>query len=719
VPEFESASPDADAVSYPGADSSQGTALLDTPAEESFDRLTRLAARLTGAPASFISLVHADSELCKRSYGFLRPQGACELDGTTFCQFSVREREPLVVPDTRADARLRDIPPIESRAVRAYLGVQLSDAKGKTLGSLCVIDFQTRDWTSDDVELITEVALLIQRELDFRTALRDSELLRAELARRARASELNLAAGTALIAGGPLDHTLSGVAQAIVDYLDAAFARIWVLNETEQVLELRASAGQYTHLNGPHSRIAVGDLKIGKIAQDLEPQLTNDVQHDPRISDHAWARREGMVSFAGYPLLVGERAVGVMAMFARHPLGAETLDAFKSVADAVALAIEQGRTRQALLQRERQFETLANSIPQLAWMADAGGHIFWYNRRSSEYTGMTLADLRHGGWRKLYRPEQVDRVIAGYLRAMAAGEPWEDTFEIRGASGDYGWFLGRAVPIRDENGQILQWFGTNTDITAERRSEDRLRGYANQAQEALKERDEVLAVVSHDLRNPLNTIAMAASLLCEVDMAPEKRRHQLESIQRAATMMDGLIQDLLDVSKAEESGLQLELQEENIPPIVREVVDSFALTAGDQGVELTREIQTDIPRIKVDRGRLSQVLSNLIGNALQFTRRGGRVTLRLERRHTELLFSVSDTGEGIAEPEMDRVFDRFWQAKKTKRGGAGLGLAICKAVVQAHGGRIWVESQKGKGSTFYFTLPINGVATRPSPPESR
>jgi PAS domain S-box-containing protein len=670
----------------------------------SFDHLTRLATRLTGAAASFIALKHA-REQRRRSYGFVAQAPRPELDGQTFCQYSLNAREALVVRDTRHDLRFRPMPALGGQPVRAYLGLPLVDADGDVLGALCVIDVKPRDWTPADVTVISALADSARRELEFRHALRESERMRHTLERRARASALNIAAGGALTAGGPLDRTLNVVVQAIVDHLDAAFARIWILNEADQMLELKASAGMYTHLDGTHSRVPVGALKIGKIAAEKQPHLTNDVLNDPRISDHDWARREGMVAFAGYPLMVGARVVGVMGMFAQHALGRDTLDAFESVADGVALAIEQGLTEQALVQRERQFETLADSIPQLAWMADGDGRIFWCNRRSTEYTGLSPEAIQTGGWSQVYHPDDRDRVESGYRRAIAEGQPWEDVFQLRSASGEFGWFLGRAMPIRDESGRIVQWFGTSTDITEARRSQERLREYADQVQAALDLHDEVLAVVSHDLRNPLNTIVMAASLLLKIELSEEKRRAQMEVIRNAALLMNRLIQDLLDVAKAEAGSLTLELKEETIPPLIREVVDSFALTAAQQELQLRNEIDEAVPPLKVDRARIQQLLSNLIGNAIKFTPIGGRITLRLERRPHELVVSVADTGVGISPEDVGRVFDHFWQARKTRRAGAGLGLAIAKAVVEAHGGRIWVESQRGKGSTFFFTLP--------------
>ncbi|HEX2077950.1 MAG TPA: PAS domain S-box protein [Longimicrobium sp.] len=164
---------------------------------------------------------------------------------------------------------------------------------------------------------------------------------REEAAARDREGALSVAVGTALNSGGPLRQVLQRCAEAVVEHLDAAFARVWTLNEAEQVLELQASAGLYTHLDGPHGRVPVGAFKIGRIAEERRPHLTNDVLNDPRVSDKEWARREGMVSFAGYPLMVEGRVLGVMAMFARHPFPERTLGGLGAVADGIAMAIDR------------------------------------------------------------------------------------------------------------------------------------------------------------------------------------------------------------------------------------------------------------------------------------------------------------------------------------------------------------------------------------------
>src|SRR5262249_3409302 len=195
------------------------------------------------------------------------------------------------------------------------------------------------------------------------------QFLERQRAQEARADQACLAAfnvdvGLALKGSEPLEGMLQGCAEAMVRHLRAAFARIWTLNEQTDVLELRASAGMYTHLDGPHSRVPVGRLKIGQIAQQRHPHLTNDVQHDPWISDLQWARREGMVAFAGHPLMVGGRLLGVVALFARQPLSDFTLEALAAAADHIAGGIRRQHTEAVLRATEAEFR-VARGIQQL------------------------------------------------------------------------------------------------------------------------------------------------------------------------------------------------------------------------------------------------------------------------------------------------------------------------------------------------------------------
>lgn len=227
------------------------------------------------------------------------------------------------------------------------------------------------------------------------------------------------------------------------------------------------------------------------------------------------------------------------------------------------------------------------------------------------------------------------------------------------------------------------------------------------AQRALRAREEVLGVVSHDLRNPLNTIVTTALLLSETTRERrEETRRWLDVIGRAAGQMDSLIGDLLDVSSMEAGRFEVAPSKRDLAALLAEVCEQFRPLCQSQGLELKCEIPERLPEAFFDERQLQRVLGNLIGNAVKFSRKGGVIRLRADQAPGEVRVGVSDQGPGIPEEHRTRVFDRFWKADNGDRRGAGLGLAIAQGIVEAHGGRIWVESQAGAGSTFWFALPL-------------
>ena len=216
-------------------------------------------------------------------------------------------------------------------------------------------------------------------------------------------------------------------------------------------------------------------------------------------------------------------------------------------------------------------------------------------------------------------------------------------------------------------------------------------------------RDQVLGVVAHDLRNPLSTILMQASALKRHGPEPERRSLKpAEVIHRAAKRMNRLIQDLLDVALMEAGQLTIERARLSAGGLIVEAVDMQKPLASSSSLELRVEVDPDVPEVWGDRDRLLQVFENLIGNAIKFTQAGGRITAGATSRDDEVVFWVADTGCGIASENLPRVFDRFWQATRAGRQGAGLGLPITKGIVEAHGGRIWVESTAGQREYFFL-----------------
>jgi signal transduction histidine kinase len=224
---------------------------------------------------------------------------------------------------------------------------------------------------------------------------------------------------------------------------------------------------------------------------------------------------------------------------------------------------------------------------------------------------------------------------------------------------------------------------------------------------AVRARDDLVAVVSHDLKNPLGVIQMQVALLLNASGSndePSRRvRTSVERIQRSVDRMNALIHDLLDLAKIEAGRFAVRCRPEASSDMVEEALIVLRPLAETKRIEITPEL-CDATQVHADRERVFQVLSNLIGNAIKFTPEGGRIDVSTRRCDGELLFTVADTGPGIAEEQLPNVFNRYWQEHRASREGSGLGLYIAKGIVEAHGGRIWVETRAGGGAQFNFTL---------------
>jgi signal transduction histidine kinase len=254
---------------------------------------------------------------------------------------------------------------------------------------------------------------------------------------------------------------------------------------------------------------------------------------------------------------------------------------------------------------------------------------------------------------------------------------------------------------REEKSAVLanERRDTDTDLRSERTASD----------DAVATRDEFLGIVSHDLRHMLNAVVGFSALITKV-VADENHEEEVlryaQRIQRSGVRMNRLIGDLLDVVSINAGQLAVTSEPGNADVVITEAVETFLEPAAASGISLTTEIPSTLPPALFDHARILQVLSNLLSNAIKFSPPGSTVVLRVERDGDHLRFAVADRGIGIALDQANTIFMRFVQLTKTQRRGVGLGLYISKCIVQGHGGRIWVESEPGKGSTFFFTIPI-------------
>jgi formate hydrogenlyase transcriptional activator len=302
---------------------------------------------------------------------------------------------------------------------------------------------------------------------------KQAEALRVEQARQAG---VRGDVSAAFSKHASLREILHGCAEAIVHHLDAAFARIWTLDQGDKVLELQASAGMYTRLDGSHGRISVGELKVGLIALERRPHLTNDVLNDPRVSDKAWARAGGFVAFAGYPLIVEANVVGVMALFARRPLSEATLDTLASIADTIAQGIQRKRAEDTLRRDERELRQIIDAIPQLILVLSPEGRILYVNQLVLEYSGLGVeAIMAEESAARLFHPDDLERVHAERRLALERGTPFDLELRARRKEGQYRWFLIHYKPLLDERGHVIRWYATCTDIEERKQAEDRVR----------------------------------------------------------------------------------------------------------------------------------------------------------------------------------------------------------------------------------------------------
>jgi len=393
------------------------------------------------------------------------------------------------------------------------------------------------------------------------------------------------------------------------------------------------------------------------------------------------------------------------------------------------------RAEDRLRRSEARFRTLANSLPQLAWQTDADGQIEWYNRRWYDFTGTGFEEMKGSGWVSMHHPDHLERVQQRFRAAIESGEPWEDFFPLRGADGQYRWFLSRAVPIRDEPdengtpGPITGWFGTNTDATDLREAQEEATLAREAAEDANRAKSQFIANMSHELRTPLSAVIGYSEMLEEEagDLeGGEALTKDLQKIGANARHLLSLINDVLDLSKIEAGRMETHAEDFGIETLVSETVSTVqALMAAKENtleVQLPEELRGEAGRMHSDQVKLRQCLINLLSNASKFTEKG-RVTLSAETGRDamgrrEVAFRVADTGIGMTPEQLSRLFTRFTQADSstTRRfGGTGLGLSITKAFCTLLGGDIAVESKEGEGTTFTIRVPMDLTETGPEP----
>jgi PAS domain S-box-containing protein len=367
--------------------------------------------------------------------------------------------------------------------------------------------------------------------------------------------------------------------------------------------------------------------------------------------------------------------------------------------------IEIGQRRHASVAApDGAFHLFAESLPQLAWMADRTGSAYWHNRRWHEYTGARVGASRGWGWLQFVHPDHAEPVEMDLRRSLVAGEEWEGTFPLRAADGTHRWFLSRAVPLHDDRGAIVRWYGTSTDITGQVRAKEDLR-------EAARRKDTLLAWVGHELRNPLTPILASAHLLTKVGPSDPVLQAARATIVRQAVHLSSLIDDLLDAGRLSFGKLRLRRTRVELTPLIEQAVETCRSEIDRRGHRLAVALGERPLILNGDPTRLVQMVSNLLSNAAKYTPNGGAIWVITEQQGECAVVRVRDEGIGIAPDVVSRVFDPYVQVGEgpLHTQGLGIGLALVRSIAEGHGGTAEARSEGlGRGSEFIVRLPLQG-----------
>ncbi|MEP0873757.1 PAS domain S-box protein [Trichocoleus desertorum AS-A10] len=928
--------------------------ILDTPSEAAFDRITTLAARLFDLPIALVSLVDESRAWFKSSVGF----DACEVPrDATLCNFALLTNEPLIIPDTRKDERFACNPFVQSEpGLRFYAGAPLLTPDGLTLGTLCLLDTQPHEPLSPKQQAtLVDLAAMVVDEMELRLAAHRMAQVDVAL--------LEITQAVATVTG---DTFFSTLVQHLAKALNADYAYIGLVEGDEpkmlKTIATCAHAQLVDNLEYPLQDTPCWEV----IEQRKTCCYPRHVQ--AQFPDAPLLKPLSVESYVAVPFFDSSgKLLGLLGVMDGKPL--EQVQLAESLlmifALRIATELERQQAAAALQESEERFRTLAHNMSQLAWMADENGWIFWYNQRWFDYTGTTLGEMQGWGWQQVHHPNHVDRVVKHIRHCFETGEQWEDTFPLRGRDRTYRWFLSRAVPIRDEQGQIVRWFGTNTDITERKQTEEKLReseerfrafietssdvvysmsadwsemrflegknfiadtsdpsiswlkkyihpddqphvltviresirtksicelehrvirvdgtlgwthsraipllnaqgeievwfgaarditerkqaeieiqkfvsladnsgefigicdmnfvpfyvnpagqqlvglddmqqyvetsvkdfffledqdfiineffprvlqegraeveirfrhfktgaavwmiynvfyitGANNQpiglatvsrnitdrkraetqgqqllereqaaraeAERANRIKDEFLAVLSHELRSPLNPILGWTRLLQNGKLDATQQAEAIATIERNAKLQSQLIEDLLDIARIMQGKLTLTATPTSLAFVISAALETVQLAAEAKSIAIVLDLTSDIAPVFGDAARLQQVVWNLLTNAVKFTPNGGQVAVELRQVGQLAQIRVRDTGMGISSQFLPYVFEYFRQAdgSTTRRfGGLGLGLAIVRQIVELHGGTVRAESAgENQGATFIVQLPI-------------
>jgi len=638
-------------------------------------------------------------------------------------------KDPVRIDDVAKDSRYgRRTPPEgipRGEAVRSYLAVPVTSRNGEVLGGLFFGHPEPGMFDERAERNARAIAAHAATALDNANRF---ALARGEIEQRSRA-EIELAAtrdelavqvtsltslhemATRLAAVEDIGTALQAILETAVAVCDASFGSINLYDPDAEALVIKAHVG-FDEEALAKVRILRPGRDPGACAKSFETgrrMSVSDTETDPCFEGiRDFARHLGIRSVHSMPIVTrGGEAVGVLSVHFKEPRMPTTsqMQLVEVCARHAADAIETHRSREALRESEKLYRAIGESTNYGVWLCDERGRSVYVSESFLKLIGLTQGGYARSIWSLIEDPEEADRVRGQWKRMVAEGRDWDAQVTVKTAAGGTRAILSRGVAIRDANGRISGWAGMNLDV-------DRLKRVENELRELDQRKDEFLATLAHELRNPLAPIRNGLEIM-------RLGRGNAGMVEQARTMMERqlhqmirLVDDLLDVSRVSRGKIELRREAIDLRAALSNAVET-AKPAIDQNAQ-TLVIDVDENAIAVDGDltRLSQVFANLLNNAAKYTERGGRIEVSARVVDGTAVVRVKDDGIGIPAAMLERVFDIFTQVDRSlekARGGLGIGLSIARRLVEMHGGTIAAESAGvGKGSEFVVRLP--GIA---------
>ncbi|MGH6948730.1 MAG: ATP-binding protein [Kiloniellales bacterium] len=686
--------------------------ILDTPPEEAFDRITRLAAHLLRVPVALISMVDEDRQWNKSHYGLdveslPRP--------ISFCTHAVASERTLIVPDATRDAQFADNPFVTGEpGVRFYAGVPLRVREGATLGTLCVVDFEARDITPAERALLEDLADLVVEALELRLVSSEAMKVRDESLEARQQSDARLLRA--------------------VESMSDGFS---LYDNAERLILCNSQ------FMGQVGEEIANDL-IGKTFEEIV-RLLADRRHYDGIGQNrdAWIKERLDLHRLREPHVQKQRD-GRMFLIREFP----TPDGGFVLTRTDITA--QMDTERALRESEERFRAIVNHSPTKIHIKDAEGRYILVNPLSEKLFGATEAELKGKSTVEVFDADQAKAFRAHDQQVLDTRKPLEREEQFVEADGVHT-YLTVKFPILNTAGEFMGIGAIGTDITDRKEAEARLHqsekalqmriAELEEAQSKLKEQEikltaltenlrmahdhaqsanraksEFLATMSHELRTPLNAIIGFSEIMCCETLGPmgnSQYGEYAKDINESGQHLLALINDILDLSKVE-SGLD-ELNEESIDlgKLVPSVVRLIHQRAQKESVTLRLDIPNELPALRADQRKVKQVLVNLMSNAVKFTNAGGEVVLKVRADSAQgYRFQVIDTGIGIAPEDIAKAMAQFGQVHSgltREYEGTGLGLPLAKSLVELHGGTLRLESELGVGTTVTVSFPADRI----------